>query len=136
MGLVSLGATTCVLAYKLLMFKPPADNLGGKNKTTMYYFGYNEKGMLSLYVNLIAAVAYWAKMAMHVAGDPKSDYNLTYYSYFDYMLTCPLLTLDLLWTLNLPYKVTYSLFVFLTLFSGFMTAGHPQPGKWMWFAFG
>lgn len=135
-GLCSLGGTTCVLAYKLLMFKPPADNLAGKNKTTMYYFGYNEKGMLSLYVNLIAAVAYWAKMAMHVAGDPESDYNLTYYSYFDYMLTCPLLTLDLLWTLNLPYKVTYSLFVFLTLFSGFIAAGHPQPGKWMWFTYG
>jgi len=75
-------------------------------------------------------------MAMHVAGDPESDYNLTYFQYFDYMLTCPLLTLDLLWTLNLPYKVTYSLFVFLTLFSGFIAAGHPQPGKWMWFAYG
>ncbi len=36
------------------MFKPPADNIAGKNKTAMYYFGYNEKGMVSLYVNLIA----------------------------------------------------------------------------------
>ena len=53
-GLLSLGGTTCVLAYKLIMFKPPADNIAGKNKTAMYYFGYNEKGMLSLYVNLIA----------------------------------------------------------------------------------
>jgi len=118
------------------MFKPPADNIAGKNKTAMYYFGYNEKGMVSLYVNLIAATAYYAKMAMHVAGNPKSDFNLTYYQYFDYMLTCPLLTLDLLWTLNLPYKVTYSLFVFLTLFAGFIAAGHPQPGRWMWFAYG
>ena len=48
--------------------------------------------------------------------------------YFDYMLTCPLLTLDLLWTLNLPYKLTYSLMVFLTLFTGFMAADHPYPG--------
>ena len=46
----------------------------------------------------------------------------------DYMVTCPLLTLDLLWTLNLPYKFTYALFVFLTLFSGFISSGHPQPG--------
>ena len=56
--------------------------------------------------------------------------------YFDYMFTCPLLTLDLLWTLNLPYKVTYALLVFLTLFSGFMSSGHPQPGRWMWFSYG
>ena len=48
--------------------------------------------------------------------------------YGDYMITCPLLTLDLLWTLNLPYKMTYSLMVFLTLFCGFMAADHPYPG--------
>ena len=48
--------------------------------------------------------------------------------YGDYMITCPLLTLDLLWTLNLPYKMTYSLMVFLTLFTGFMAADHPYPG--------
>jgi hypothetical protein len=44
------------------------------------FAGYNEKGMLSLYVNLICAVAYYAKVAMHLAGDPKSDYNLAYYT--------------------------------------------------------
>ena len=46
-----------MLAYKLIMFKPPADNIAGKNKTSLYYFGYNEKGMISLYVNLVAAVS-------------------------------------------------------------------------------
>ena len=44
------------------------------------FAGYNEKGMLSLYVNLICACAYYAKVAMHFAGDPKSDYNLAYYT--------------------------------------------------------
>ena len=38
--------------------------------------------------------------------------HLCYYyyvwQYLDYMITCPILTLDLLWTLNLPYKVTYT----------------------------
>lgn len=52
------------------------------------------------------------------------------------MIACPLLTLDLMWTLNLPYKFTYTLFVFLVLFSGFISSGHPDPGRWMWFAYG
>ena len=90
--------------------------------------GYNEKGMISLYVNLFAAVAYWAKMCSHVSGDPKTEFSIIMYTYADYMITCPLLTLDLLWTLNLPYKLTYSLFVGLTLFAGFLSSGHPQPG--------
>jgi len=34
-----------------------------------------------------------------------ADVNVSDVQYADYMLTCPLLTLDLMWTLNLPYKV-------------------------------
>jgi len=130
---VAMSATTAILGYKLLAFKPPPSANATRN--TLYYFGYNEKGMCSLYVNLVAAFAYYAKMASHISGDPVKG-NVVYYQYFDYMFTCPLLTLDLLWTLNLPYKVTYALLVFLTLFSGFMSSGHPQPGRWMWFSYG
>jgi len=135
-GLLSIASCTAVLAFKLVYFKPPANTEAGKK--TLYYFGYNEKGMLSLYVNLFAACAYFAKMASHVSGDNLDDapYSLVMYTYGDYMVTCPLLTLDLLWTLNLPYKFTYALFVFLTLFSGFISSGHPQPGRWMWFIYG
>ena len=71
-----------------------------------------------------------------VAGNPNSKSNIAMYQYCDYMLTCPLLTIDLLWTLNLPYKLTYALMVFCTLFSGFMASNHPQPGRWMWFVYG
>jgi bacteriorhodopsin len=109
------------MGAKLFNFKPP-------DKNCLYYFGYNERGMASLYVNMFAATAYWAKVCSHLSGNPNSGNNIVLYQYFDYMFTCPLLTLDLLWTLNLPYKITYSFMVFLTLFSGFAAAGHPQPG--------
>ena len=46
--------------------------------STLYYFGYNEKGMCSLYVNLVAAFAYYAKMASHISGDPVKG-NVVYY---------------------------------------------------------
>ena len=39
-GLVALGGTTAVLAYKLSTFKPPADKtVGTKNQNVVYYFG-------------------------------------------------------------------------------------------------
>ena len=40
--------------------------------------GYNEKGMISLYVNLLASCAYWAKMSSHISGDPVKG-NIIYY---------------------------------------------------------
>eukprot|EP00960_Hanusia_phi_P002747 81642-Hanusia_phi.AAC.1 len=38
-------------------------------------------------------------------------------------------TFDLLNTLNLPYKITYAIYVLVTLFSGFMAANSPAPGN-------
>merc|ERR1712216_389802 len=75
-GLVAMSATTAVLGYKLLAFKPPPSANATRN--TLYYFGYNEKGMCSLYVNLVAAFAYYAKMASHISGDPVKG-NIVYY---------------------------------------------------------
>jgi hypothetical protein len=51
--------------------------------------------MLSLYVNLFAACAYFAKMASHVSGDNLDDapYSLVMYTYvsaplFSFFLPC------------------------------------------------
>jgi len=128
-GFTCLTMTTFILAFKLFNFKPPERNC-------LYYFGYNEHGMASMYVNMFAATAYYAKICAHLSGNQNPGSSVTNYQYGDYMITCPLLTLDLLWTLNLPYKMTYSLMVFLTLFTGFMAADHPYPGRWMWFCYG
>lgn len=128
-GFCALTLTTVTLGLKLFNFKPP-------DKNCLYYFGYNEAGMAALYVNLIASTAYYAKIAAHLSGNPDSETNRALYTYCDYMVTCPVLTLDLLWTLNLPYKMTYGFGVFLTLFAGFMAAGHPYPGRWLWFFYG
>ena len=40
-------------------------------------------------------------------------------------------TFDLLSTLNLPYKITYAIYVLVTLFSGFMAANSPKPGRFL-----
>ena len=89
-GFCSLTLTTVTLGLKLFNFKPP-------DKNCLYYFGYNEAGMAALYVNLIASTAYYAKIAAHLSGNPDSETNRALYTYCDYMVTCPVLTLDLLW---------------------------------------
>jgi hypothetical protein len=80
-GLIAIGWCTVTLAVKLVYFKPPSNTEAGR--TVLYYFGYNEKGMVSFWVNLFAAVAYWAKMASHVSGDQLDDapYSLILYTY-------------------------------------------------------
>ncbi|EKX32022.1 hypothetical protein GUITHDRAFT_148915 [Guillardia theta CCMP2712] len=137
-GFISLGGTAAVLAYRLMNFKPP-------NKDILYFFGYREKGMISLYVNLFAAVAYYARITSHLSGDVGAATNIILYKYFDYLITCPLLvgtkskrgeTFDLLTTLNLPYKITYAVYVQITIFTGFMSANTPPPATFLWFAFG
>ncbi|EKX32023.1 hypothetical protein GUITHDRAFT_148916 [Guillardia theta CCMP2712] len=137
-GFISLGGTAAVLAYRLMNFKPP-------NKDILYFFGYREKGMISLYVNLFAAVAYYARITSHLSGDVGAATNIVLYKYFDYLITCPLLvgtkskrgeTFDLLTTLNLPYKITYAVYVQITIFTGFMSANTPPPATFLWFAFG
>jgi len=128
-GFVALSSTAATLAYRLTTFAPP-------NSDILYFFGYREHGMISLYVNLFAGVAYYAKVCSHLSGDVNGDFNIVAYKYFDYLITCPLLTFDLLNTLNLPYKITYAIYVLVTLFSGFMAANSPAPGKYLWFAFG
>ena len=45
-------------------------------------------------------------------------------------------TLDLLWSLNLPYKVTYSLFVGLTITCGVFCNAFEPPARYLWFMFG
>lgn len=92
--------------------------------------------MISVFVNLFAAMAYWAKLASHMNGDVGPAANVVTYKYLDYMATCPLLTADLLWALNLPYKFTYAGFVLVCIMCAFMATTCPAPAKFMWFGMG
>ena len=90
----------------------------GPDGDSDYFVGYREEKVLCIFVNLIAALTYWGRVCSHFNGDVGLAVNVNYYKYFDYLFTCPLLTLDLLWSLNLPYKVTYSGFVALIMVCG------------------
>lgn len=56
--------------------------------------------------------------------------------YVDYLFTCPLLTADLLCSLNLPFKITFSYFVWLTIGTGVGCTKFVGPARYMWFVFG
>jgi hypothetical protein len=72
----------------------------------------------------------------HVNGNVGPAANVIAYKYVDYLLTCPLLTVDLLWSLNLPYKFTYGGFVLICILCAAMASLVPPPGRWLWFAAG
>ena len=59
--------------------------------------------MIALFVNVFASVAYWARVVSNSNCTP-GFLMLTHFRYCDYMTTCPLLVLDLLWNLEAPYK--------------------------------
>ena len=110
-GFLCLFGASMVLMAKLFGFKGPDGD-------SDYFVGYREEKVLCIFVNLIAALTYWGRVCSHFNGDVGLAVNVNYYKYFDYLFTCPLLTLDLLWSLNLPYKVTYSGFVALIMVCG------------------
>ncbi len=59
--------------------------------------------VIALFINLFASVAYWARLVANASCHP-GFVMLTQYRYCDYLTTCPLLVLDLLWNLEGPYK--------------------------------
>jgi len=105
-------------------------------KNDYYFMGYREEKLLSVYVNLFAAIAYWARLASHANGDVGSAAIIHVFKYGDYMLTCPLLTLDLLWSLNLPFKLSGAVGVFVCIGCALGCQVFYGPARYMWFGFG
>eukprot|EP00960_Hanusia_phi_P054638 762723-Hanusia_phi.AAC.16 len=80
--------------------------------------------------------ARWAKLASHANGDVGPASAVTTYKYLDYLFTCPLLTIDLLWCLNLPYKFCFGAVVAVCILCAFMASVIPPPARYMWFGMG
>eukprot|EP00281_Chroomonas_sp_CCMP1168_P029135 CAMPEP_0206254528 /NCGR_PEP_ID=MMETSP0047_2-20121206/23739_1 /ASSEMBLY_ACC=CAM_ASM_000192 /TAXON_ID=195065 /ORGANISM="Chroomonas mesostigmatica_cf, Strain CCMP1168" /LENGTH=365 /DNA_ID=CAMNT_0053680821 /DNA_START=40 /DNA_END=1137 /DNA_ORIENTATION=- len=128
-GFLSLGGATVFLLFKLMSFKGPEG-------TDAFFMGYREEKMLCVYVNMFAAVAYWARLASHANGDTGSAAYIHVFKYGDYLLTCPMLTLDLMWSLNLPYKLTYAMFVAVCITCALGCQVFDAPARYMWFGLG
>jgi hypothetical protein len=58
------------------------------------------------------------------------------YRHADYLVTCPLLTIDLIWTLGLPYKFSCGTAIFLCAVAAIAAEQLPAPARFMWFCFG
>ncbi|EKX40903.1 hypothetical protein GUITHDRAFT_164579 [Guillardia theta CCMP2712] len=129
LGFLCLLGASLALMYKLMSFKGPDGD-------QEFFVGYREEKCLSIYVNLIAAITYWGRICAHFNNDMGLSLSVNYFKYLDYIFTCPILTLDLLWSLNLPYKITYSLFVGLTIACGVFCNAFEPPARYLWFMFG
>ena len=127
-GFLCLAAAAGSLMYKLFSFKGPDGDQD-------FFIGYREEKCISIFVNLIAAMTYWGRICAHFNGDVGLALSVNFYKYLDYIFTCPILTLDLLWSLNLPYKVTYSIFVAITITAGVFCNAFEPPGRYLWFFF-
>ena len=56
--------------------------------------------------------------------------------YFDYCITCPLITLDLLSNVNAPYSYTLSAMVLVCLTCAVASSAVPAPASFAWFGMG
>jgi len=92
-GFLCLFAASVVLMYKLFSFKGPDGD-------SDFFIGYREQKCISIYVNLIAALTYWGRVAAHMNGDVGLGLSVNFYKYFDYIFTCPILVIFLL---GVPY---------------------------------
>mmetsp|Transcript_8985 Transcript_8985/g.14198 ORF Transcript_8985/g.14198 Transcript_8985/m.14198 type:complete len:362 (-) Transcript_8985:188-1273(-) len=129
MGFVALFGSAVVLTWKLMSFRGPEHD-------DVYFMGYREEKMLSVFVNLFAAIAYWARLCSHANGDVGPAAQIVTYKYIDYLLTCPILTVDLMWSLNLPYKFTYGASVGVCIVCAFACSTLDGMARYMWFAMG
>nr|AHH02121.1 protein 107 [synthetic construct] len=135
---LALLACTVFLAYESFAAKGPS----GREK---FFAGYHEQYNLALYVNLMASLSYFAKVVSDTHGHNFENVGpfiigLGNYKYADYMLTCPLLVMDLLFQLRAPYKVTGAVLIFAVLFCGAITNFYPgkenQQAALAWFGMG
>mmetsp|Transcript_32651 Transcript_32651/g.82343 ORF Transcript_32651/g.82343 Transcript_32651/m.82343 type:complete len:399 (-) Transcript_32651:156-1352(-) len=129
LGLIVLGGSAIFLYIIITNFHGPLGN-------EKYFAGYREEKLLSIYVNSFAAYVYWARCGSHANGDVGPVAYIHLLKYVDYLFTCPLLSADLLCTLNLPFKVTYPYFVWLTIGTGVGCTKFVGPARYMWFCLG
>ena len=98
-GFLCLGGAAITLMYKLFNFRGP-------DGTVDYFVGYREEKVISVFVNLVAALTYWGRICAHFNGDVGLSLNVNYYKYFDYVFTCP--------TLVRPFSLLPTAFLCLT----------------------
>ena len=81
------------------------------------------------------ALAYFAKV-LQSHSDDDGFVPLTKIPYLDYATTCPLLTLDLMWCLDAPYKITSAVLVFTVMITGVACSLAVAPYSFYWFTMG
>jgi len=125
---LSISGSFVVLLVVSLRYRGP----GGKES---YYNGFREQNMLTVFINLWCAIAYFAKVLQSHSND-NGFAPLTVIPYVDYCTTCPLLTLDLLWCLDAPYKISSATLVFTCLVIAVACSLAVAPFSYCWFAMG
>lgn len=124
--LISLA--TFYIGYKNITYKGP----GG---TERFFNGFREENMIAFFVNLFAAVAYFARIIADTTCTP-GFLMFTEIRYADYLTTCPLLVLDLLWNLDAPYKCTCAGLILVTIFTGVASCATQGTESDLWFVYG
>ena len=97
--------------------------------------GGNERDEGGSYFPSRCALAYFAKVLQSHSNDDGFA-PLTVIPYVDYCTTCPLLTLDLLWCLDAPYKISSAVLVFTCLVIAVACSLAVAPFSYCWFAMG
>ena len=84
-------------------------------RNEMFYNGFREHHMLGMFINLFCALSYFAKMIESMTEQGAGFPVFTTIKYLDYLFTCPLTVLDLLWHMDAPFRVTMTGLTFICL---------------------
>eukprot|EP01137_Pigoraptor_chileana_P023725 Opistho-2@90512 len=79
-----------------------------------------EENMLSGMATCITGVVWFSRAVVFIslANKQEVSFNIENYKYFDYLISCPMLVLDICFVAEEPYKWTFTLLTALTLFIG------------------
>eukprot|EP01137_Pigoraptor_chileana_P033547 Opistho-2@24581 len=97
-----------------------------------------EENMLSGMATCITGVVWFSRAVLYImhSGGHDVAFNIEDYRYYDYLLSCPMLVLDVCFITEQPFKWTITLLTALTLFIGAISVNSNKPETFAYFALG
>eukprot|EP01137_Pigoraptor_chileana_P021138 Opistho-2@84466 len=97
-----------------------------------------EENMLSGMATCITGVVWFSRAVLFImlSGGHDVAFNIENFRYYDYLLSCPMLVLDVCFITEQPFKWTITLLTALTLFVGAISVNSNKPETFAYFALG
>jgi hypothetical protein len=129
-----LGTFASAIYYTTRAYRNKTGPMISANKYMTDYSGHFEMDMLPVFVNLITTIQYIGEI-METYENHFGFFNQ--YRYGSYLITCPLMVYETVYTIGAPYATTMFSLTFVTILVAiFADLAYDATSRWGWFAFG